>query len=239
MAAPLASSEQVVLHLPLDAPDWFRAYHDQLLQTMQRNQQRVDQGQGLRSRPSISAPLQAYAQPIENVGDAVQAGDALNRRSGQRLIGTAVVDSIDALLAAANMWADVNQFAAGISFNDETLSVYDEGTFTATLTGMTTSVTGTARHVRVGKAVCLFLPTLSGTSNATTAQVTGLPAIIQPTQTSWQVVRITDNSLDAFGVVRFNSASGTLDVFPSFTAGAWTATGTKTLYATMLAYHLV
>jgi hypothetical protein len=57
---------------------------------------------------------------------------------------------------------------------------YEEGTYTATLTGVSGSVTGTARYVRIGKQVTLYIPTLTGTSNSTACTVTGAPASIRP-----------------------------------------------------------
>lgn len=44
----------------------------------------------------------------------------------------------------------------------------ESGSFTFTATGLTTSPTGTGRYVKHGNLVTLFLPAISGTSNATT-----------------------------------------------------------------------
>jgi hypothetical protein len=85
--------------------------------------------------------------------------------SGATVTGTAVVSSTltaDSLISA---------------------KFYTEGTWTATFTGMTASVTGTARYVRVGKQVTLYLPALSGTSNSTAGNITGMPAAILPART--------------------------------------------------------
>jgi hypothetical protein len=57
------------------------------------------------------------------------------------------------------------------------------GSFTITYTGMTATVTGTAVWSRQGNEVTLLLPALSGTSNANTFTMTGLPAAIQPART--------------------------------------------------------
>ncbi|MEO7778514.1 MAG: hypothetical protein ABIY63_13360 [Fibrobacteria bacterium] len=58
--------------------------------------------------------------------------------------------------------------------------LYEEGSFTAALTGCTTSPTGTATYFRDGKKVTLILPGLTGTSNANTLTYTGLPAFLAP-----------------------------------------------------------
>jgi hypothetical protein len=121
---------------------------------------------------------------------------------------------------------------------DNGYSGHNEGTFTITATGFTTSVTGTARWVKNGKAITLFIPTLTGTSNATTMTLTGLPASIQPTQTFFEEKRMTDNGIDVTGVMRFNNASGTIDLFSSVALGVWTALGTKTFYAAYVTYHI-
>lgn len=57
---------------------------------------------------------------------------------------------------------------------------YEEGTFTATLTGVTATVTGTARYIRIGKIVTLFIPALTGTSNTTACTITGAASSIYP-----------------------------------------------------------
>jgi hypothetical protein len=57
---------------------------------------------------------------------------------------------------------------------------YEEGSFTGTLTGCTTSPTGTVKYVRVGKVVHLKIPAITGTSNTTAMTITGMPASIYP-----------------------------------------------------------
>lgn len=73
---------------------------------------------------------------------------------------------------------------------------YTENTFTITATGMVSATTGTARYVRVGKMVTLYIPNLFGTSNSTTLTLTGLPAAITPAvNQNIAVSGIEDNSL--------------------------------------------
>ena len=141
--------------------------------------------------------------------------------------------------AGAKTWSDLATFSAGLRFANETIDLYDEDTFTITGTGFTVNPTGTARYVILEKMVLLFLPTLTGTSNATTFTLTGLPAAIQPTQTSWHFARSEDNGISVFGELRVNAGSTTIDVFNGIAAGVWTALGTKTLFPTWLAYALL
>lgn len=110
-------------------------------------------------------------------------------------------------------------------------------TFTVAVTGTGFTANPTVNATLVvlqGACVGLFLPEITGTSNAVTFTVTGLLPDWQPTQTSWHGVRVTNNSTDAWGLVRLNAGSTTIDVFASVAATAWTAALTKTLYATWL-----
>jgi hypothetical protein len=63
------------------------------------------------------------------------------------------------------------------------LDMGQAGSFTATLTGMTSATTGTVFWVRVGRIVFLHFPTaggITGTSNTTSMTMTGVPAVIWP-----------------------------------------------------------
>ena len=74
--------------------------------------------------------------------------------------------------------AGVKTFNSGIALGNETLSVYDEGTFTPALIGATAgSVNGIGSYVRIGKLVQAFVDfTSKSTSGFTgTIRVTGLP----------------------------------------------------------------
>lgn len=105
------------------------------------------------------------------------------------------------------------------------------GTFTATATGMTTTVQGTARYILLAGIVVLALPTLSGTSNATTFTVTGMPASLHPLQQCDFFHRVTDNGTAAWGQVRLET-DGTIRLYPNAlapVATGWTASGTKVL----------
>ena len=113
---------------------------------------------------------------------------------------------------------------------------YTESTFTATMTGCTAVLTGTAYYVRVGKQVTVHLPTLSGTSNATTMTITGWPGGFAPVTHVYQWAKVVDNSVNQGGMVQWLS-SGACNVFPNAAFGNWTASGTKTLHETVLTYR--
>lgn len=79
--------------------------------------------------------------------------------------------------------AGVISFPSGISFGDEALGVYDEGTWTPALTGETLGGTGsptyTGRYTRIGRLVHWLATVSPGTSTFAstlfTTQITNLP----------------------------------------------------------------
>ena len=73
---------------------------------------------------------------------------------------------------------------------------YTDSPFTATITGMSTSLTVTARYVQIGKQVTLTLPgDATRTSNATTMTITGIPAGIVPGHEVCAAFRAADNNV--------------------------------------------
>jgi hypothetical protein len=113
------------------------------------------------------------------------------------------------------------------------------GTFTGTLTGMTgTDPTGTCAYTKLGNIVVLFIPLISGVSDATTMTLTGLPSLIQPARTfGITVSNPTDNSavLESCTAV-FAAGSGTI-TFQRASAN-WTASGNKSVSAMTLTYSI-
>jgi hypothetical protein len=106
--------------------------------------------------------------------------------------------------------------------------LHDEGTFTFTLTGCTTSPTGTARWTRLGKMVFIRIPTMSGTSNSTGMTLTGLPASLIPANGFVHSVPVlTDNGTSDFnGQMICFSGIGTLTLQREGSIG-FTSSGTK------------
>mgnify|MGYP001568903255 CR=1 FL=1 len=113
------------------------------------------------------------------------------------------------------------------------------GTFTITGTGFTVNPTGTARWIKdtLSNFVCLFIPELTGTSNATTFTLTGLPADVTPTRQAFQYAFGQDAGINTRVLIRLNAASTTIDLFTADGA-AWTAAMTKTLSPVYVSYHL-
>jgi hypothetical protein len=119
---------------------------------------------------------------------------------------------------------------------------YSVGTFTATLTGVSGSVTGTAFYELNGETVNLLLPGLSGTSNATSCTITGLPAEITPTRDQGLAHPvIADNGVFALGtaIVRNTGEITIYDDDIGTSATNWTNSGTKTVVACNYTYLLI
>lgn len=113
--------------------------------------------------------------------------------------------------------------------------VATSGSFTCTGTGFASATTGTCTYTLFGKLAILIVPVgISGTSNAATFTITGLPAAIQPvtTQTTSVASNIFNNSAYAQNVSAQVTASGTLTMLIAGASGGWTASGTKGFQAT-------
>jgi hypothetical protein len=108
--------------------------------------------------------------------------------------------------------------------------IFASGTFTVTLTGCTTSPTGTATWYRAGNIVTLLLPAISATSNTTSCTFTGLPAAIQPATLAQQLCRIAfaDNTTTTSDVsASIAAGSGTITFIKGLLSTTFTSSGTK------------
>lgn len=97
-----------------------------------------------------------------------------------------------------------------------------EGSFTGTLTGYASNPTGTvyyriaANSAGTGKVCQLYLPSaISGTSNANTMTLTGLPAACQPSISVWVSTAIRDDG-------NYNHAAAFIDVSSPSVIAFWT-----------------
>lgn len=120
--------------------------------------------------------------------------------------------------------------AAGVLTAD-----YASGTFTVTATGFAGTVSGTARWARSGAQVVLALPDLTGTSNATTFTLTGMPAGLASGSVHRQIAVVESGAgVYQYGTVLVNGTALTVQQGP--TSPPWTASGVKSLYAVHLSY---
>lgn len=114
--------------------------------------------------------------------------------------------------------------------------------FTFTATGMTTSPTCNAYYTIIGDVVVLKISSISGTSNAATFTLTGLPAAITP------AIGIVDSGVHAALVTNNSTLShsggleigydGSLVLEFNGSASGWTSSGTKGLSEVTVTYKL-
>jgi hypothetical protein len=114
------------------------------------------------------------------------------------------------------------------SADANTLDDYREATATLTATGMTTAPTGTASFVRVGNKVTMEIPYITGTSNATTFTLTGIPTAFRPVAANRVVLcRSEDNGASSAVCIGRVETTGTLVFFKDVAGSAFTNSGAK------------
>jgi hypothetical protein len=213
--------------------------------------QRLDEQRGNRGTPRFETDIDLGGHRIKSVGAPVESDDAQIAGlslplvedyydAQNRLIKNVAEAETDfEAVRLAQLKAEVEALKKLIN-STTTPATFDVVTSTVTGTGFAVDPTGTATYLLVGtRLVILMLPELTGTSDATTFTVTGLPGAIQPTETWFTPAGVEDDSVSAIGLVRFNSGSTTLDVFPAADITTpWTNTGTKTLRAFTVSYTL-
>lgn len=117
------------------------------------------------------------------------------------------------------------------------IPIQTSGSFTGTLTGMGGATTGTVYYTTNGNVVHLYVTgNITGTSNATSMTLTGLPSNVQPTQAQWGTsINMLDNSTAITGYWRFSAGAYSVVKFSgaltNFTDTGFTAAGTKGLSA--------
>lgn len=110
---------------------------------------------------------------------------------------------------------------------------YQEGSFTATVTGITGTPSFTMEYRIIGYLVFLSVPvTTNGVSTSTSMTITGAPSIIWPAASAVSThclpVPMTDNSVDLLG--RWDvGTTGVITCRSNFITGIWTAANTKGL----------
>jgi hypothetical protein len=143
-------------------------------------------------------------------------------------------------LANVTLIDNVSLSGAGAAGFINKLQEGETGSFTITATGLVGTVTGTAKYSYSNGTITLETPGISGTSNATTFTLTGLPVAIRPASSKGNFPSlIADSGTNAFGSYDI-STGGVMSFRKSATAtGAdWTAAGTKTAGGTSTTYLL-
>ncbi len=115
------------------------------------------------------------------------------------------------------------------------------GSYTGTLTGLTTSPTVAISYFRSRSFVSIHMGTAqSGTSNTTAFTITGAPVAIRPTATRGnQYVPVQDNSSVQIGSVQMNTAGTlTFGLTAACNLAGFTASGTKGCQVSTFTYAM-
>lgn len=113
-------------------------------------------------------------------------------------------------------------------------NAWQQGNFTATVTGYASPPTGTIEYRFAGPQVCLTAQAaITGTSNATSMTMTGAPAAVRPSIAAKLVpVLLTDNGATVIGSASVaTSGTITFGMGAGFSATGFTNTGTKAVPA--------
>lgn len=108
-------------------------------------------------------------------------------------------------------------------------------TFTATLTGCTTSPTATVTYKRDGDIVTMIIPSLAATSNSALCTLTGLPAAITPATTQFVFCNVVDTGANFTGCAQIQTA-GSIALLKTNDMGVtgFTASGLKGIQGTQV-----
>ena len=137
--------------------------------------------------------------------------------------------------------ADNIKLTGSASADVNTLDYYEEGTYTATLTGMTTVVTTAMRYTRIGKVVTLTSPVaVSGISNSASFLITGMPASLRPSANMLVCVYTINNGTGFMGAALVDTTGDFTFLGPSNIAtgvlGGFTASGNKGINGIAVSY---
>lgn len=134
------------------------------------------------------------------------------------------VSSGKTITLAANAIVDV----VAITTTQFKITYSVSGTFTATGTGFTVNPTATANYTASNGLISIRIPRLSGTSNATTFTITGIPAAaVSSVATSYvQAFNGTDNGSYTDVVVALGTGT-TITLYNGTVINPWTNSGAK------------
>jgi len=161
----------------------------------------------------------------------VQGGRSISFENSVAAGNTATLDITCEKFSMYNARADVvtDNSTYGIYDNSGT-SAADyvsgrTGSHTASLTGCTTVPTGSVTWTKQGKSVTLNVPVITGTSNTTSATLTGMPATLYPLTARQTFAAVVDNGTEKFAPITIGT-SGVITLNNAF-SGTFTNSGTK------------
>lgn len=158
------------------------------------------------------------------ISSATQNGVIGANRAGTFTLGFCNVGSNWFIAAQGGGTGTVTKGVGSYTLAELTSEV--TGADTLTLTGCTTSPTGTARTVKQRNQVSIFIPSIEGTSNSTAATLTGLPVAFAPVRTQIVLARVKDNGTITAGIAQINTG-GVITLFRDVGGAGFTASGTK------------
>jgi hypothetical protein len=197
----------------------------------------------LRLDNSVSRSLELdYAGP--SYGSALITGGPTGESAAIGTIGAfplSLYTNLTERIRIDGAGASINLQATAIQTNGVDITA-STGTFTVTLTGCTTSPTGTARYVKSGNIVTLYIPQVAAVSNSTSCTLTGVPAAIRPARTQSLPITQMTNSGTTGSTGPYSAeldTGGTLTYANNGVTTGFTNTGTKGTYFTTVTYSLV
>jgi hypothetical protein len=111
------------------------------------------------------------------------------------------------------------------------------GTYTATLTGCTTSPTYTVQYTLTGNVVTLRVGPVTGTSNSSAKSLTGMPSSLWPaTQNRFVVIGLDNGSSGAPCTLNIET-TGVMNLYYNV-ENTWTTSGTFTMRTMTVTYTL-
>lgn len=188
------------------------------------------------------------ANPSAKVGTAAVNGSAA---TFMRSDGAPQIDQ-----AMSPTWSGTHVFSGTINatgangYELNGVAQFQSGTFLGTLTGMSSTTTGTFHYTIAGNICTISLANaanVTGTSNANTMTLTGLPAVCQPaTQYPCVPCFLEDNGTGALGAAQLSAGSGTIQFLKAvvsgsavgFSSAGFTTSGAKGMDSTVITYSL-
>jgi hypothetical protein len=180
------------------------------------------------------SPARKDIELYSSNGDVVLAFSGGNNK-----VGVGKMNPSTMLDVAGGIKSDSIQLGSGSQLKE-----YIDMTFTVTLTGFTTTVTGTARAIKIGKSVTLYIPSMTGTSNSSIMEITGIPTYLRPHEEIYHCTGscvVVDNS-DLYGGILEYVGAGYFDFLWEssggniLSLGNFTASGTKGVYSFYINY---
>lgn len=155
--------------------------------------------------------------------------------------GAVIIDPNSTELVNGASTVTVPKYGSGFLYCDGAAFYFvgtTAGSYTATLTGVSGTVNGTATWTMNGDAVVLCVPNLQGTSTTTAKTITGAPAGLFPAASKNVPILVSDaggNNGLSYGTL---ATDGVITVQRASDGTAWTASGTATVNKFQISYTL-